>query len=378
MTIKADGVSPGGPTYYFDFLSVQLPDSVGTDNVILDDKTTQWDYEGGWNQVAAEGNYLDSLHDTPLQGGAATLGFHGTSLSLYGALQGPYNASIPIAYFSILDGEIHPVFAANVSKSLILPNSTYLQNQLIFHTTGLPDIGVKQYTLTVSVPTPPATSTSLTTSISGSASASSTTSSSSSSTITPTPLASQWHLDYVVYGPSSAIASLPTNTSAPSSSAPPAGAIAGGVIGGLAGLALLILAFLFWRRRHRKAIAHDAEVQDEFKHAYGAGATSATTSRPTLAQRPSSIHKGSRNNLGEMPVLDISAGSPMGSSTAGRVETSTMTGPGTADTAYETDYAAGVMPPRPVREQDGGIRLASGSDVGTEVVEVLPPSYARY
>ena len=76
-----------------------------------------------------------------------------------------------------------------------------------------------------------------------------------------------------------------------------------------------------------------------------------------------------------MPVLDISAGSPIGSSMAGRVETSTMTGPGTADTAYETEYAAGIMPPRPIRERDGGVRLENGIEWGTEV---LPPSYARY
>jgi hypothetical protein len=81
------------------------------------------------------------------------------------------------------------------------------------------------------------------------------------------------------------------------------------------------------------------------------------------------------------PVLDISSTSPL-ASMSGHVGTSTMTGPGTADSAYETEYAVASLQQRPVprhvREMDGGVRLASGSDFDSEVVDVLPPSYARY
>jgi hypothetical protein len=250
-----------------------------------------------------------------------------------------------------------------------------MQHQLIWSTTGLRDIGQGEHTITISVP--PAVDTS---------SSSATPTDSASSSTTPVPTNPPWFLDYVVYGPSSALTSSPTTTAAatptpsPISSPPPTGAIAGGVIGGLAGVALIIVGFLLWRRR-QQAKAAEAEVQDEFKTNY---ATSTAASRPTLSGQRSSIHKGSRTGgvrapgVPEGPVIDISATSPL-ASLSGHVGTSTMTGPGTADSAYETDYTYTRRPvPRPVREMDGGVRLASGSDIDSEVVDVLPPSYARY
>lgn len=386
MTIKADGASANGPTYYFDFLTVLTPDSIYVEDVILDDNNDQWDYKGQWINTNETGNYLESLQDSPASGGSAALGFHGTEISVYGSLKGRYNASIPLGIFSIGGrDEKHTVYAGNVSTDAIQAaavNSS-LQNFLLFQTTGLPDIGQKQYTLTIDVPAQPST-----TSASGTASTTSSatlTTSSASGTITPGPqLTNQpWQLDYVIYGPSYALSALPTSTASSASSPPPAGAIAGGVIGGLAGLSLLVLLFFLWRRRSQKAAA-TSEVKEEFSTAY---ATSAATSRPTLAGRQSSIRKGARADGGSGPVLDISASSPLASQDgsggrgAGTSSLSMMSGPGTADTAYETEYTGyggrRPLPPRPVRELDGGVRLAT-SEYDSEVVEVLPPSYARY
>jgi len=271
-------------------------------------------------------------------------------------------------------------------------------NQEIWHTSGLLDIGQGEYTITMSIPPPPAqTSTS-----SNSASASDPTSGSDSastsapsSSATPVPTNPPWSLDYVVYGPSSALtaASSATPTPTPAPSSPPsAGAIAGGVLGSLAALFLLFFAFLFWRRRERAKVAR-TQVKEEFTAEYAPSTTAAASqSRPTLSGRRSSIRKGSRGrgvgvgvsgSSGALagqdgPVLDISATSPL-ASLSGHVGTSTVTGPGTADSDYDTEYMYVRRPvARPVREMDGGVRLASGSDIESEVVDILPPSYARY
>lgn len=72
------------------------------------------------------------------------------------------------------------------------------------------------------------------------------------------------------------------------------------------------------------------------------------------------------------PVLDISANGPVQAPQGVADSSDVTTGLSTAQTAYH--YAG----PQPIREQDGGIRLASGDSDEDETPPILPPQYARY
>ena len=77
LTVRTVGVSPGGPTFYFDYLAVQCGDDTFTEYVILDDNDQQWDYEGTWITGNKTGEYRNTMHVTPKSGGSVSLGFHG-------------------------------------------------------------------------------------------------------------------------------------------------------------------------------------------------------------------------------------------------------------------------------------------------------------
>lgn len=64
MSITTDGVRQGGPTFYLDFLTVLIPDSVSVplEKVIVDDEDSAWRFTGEWERVNRPGNYLDTVH----------------------------------------------------------------------------------------------------------------------------------------------------------------------------------------------------------------------------------------------------------------------------------------------------------------------------
>ena len=72
------------------------------------------------------------------------------------------------------------------------------------------------------------------------------------------------------------------------------------------------------------------------------------------------------------PVLDISANNTTQAPHGAAGTSDLTTGSSTAQTAY--NYTG----PQPVREQDGGIRLASGDEDDDDTPPILPPQYARY
>jgi hypothetical protein len=229
------------------------------------------------------------------------------------------------------------------------PTITFYQNLQILKTTGLPDFGQNEHSITISAP---------------------------ANTAPP------WAIDYVVYGPSHSIAQSTTATAtptlAPVSHKTAVGAIAGGVVGGFVGLLGIVFAIWFFRKRQLQKQAD--LLPHEYRNSASVPSASGTivASAPSRKRKRSSMFKGSRSDgerqmtATDVPVLDISANGAV-QPPRGAVDSSDVTtGLSTAQTAYH--YTGS----QPIREQDGGIRLASGDSDEDETPPVLPPQYARY
>lgn len=201
-----------------------------------------------------------------------------------------------------------------------------------------------------------------------------------------------WGIDYVIYGPSSAEA-FPTPTETPpppvASNKVNGGVVAGGVVGALVGITAIVLVIWFLRQRaRRKAMELEPHqyVDERIKPAASVAPTVSSqkqkrsSTRKGLQPVEREINGNERGVRGrrEMegaggPVFDISASSQQVTITAARSnESSSATmGPSTAQSAYD------FVRPTPIREVDGGVRLATGNSE-EDVVEILPPQYARY
>lgn len=78
MTLTTDGVSEEGPTFYFDFLRVQVADGSYVERAIVDDTDPKWAYKvGQWPMATQTGDYLYSSHQSPLEGGICEFSFYG-------------------------------------------------------------------------------------------------------------------------------------------------------------------------------------------------------------------------------------------------------------------------------------------------------------
>ena len=84
MTLTVDGVSPGGPTFYLDFIRVQLATGVSAQTAIMDDSDQNWIFDGpaAWTMVNQTGDYLYDTHQTPDAGGTSEVPFHGEHLEV--------------------------------------------------------------------------------------------------------------------------------------------------------------------------------------------------------------------------------------------------------------------------------------------------------
>lgn len=379
MSITTDGVRQGGPTFY-----LLIPDSVSVplEKVIVDDEDSAWRFTGEWERVNRPGNYLDTVHRNRNAGGNATFEFEGTEITMYGTLVGLYSDVKPLGFVQIDDGTNHTVMASDIPNETTLNDGSAMRGQKIFATSGLPQ---GQHTLTVVIPWNPVTP----------------------STVA-TPSNPPWFIDCAVHGPVAAADQVPIGSNTPAAAAsPPVGAIAGGVISGVVVLGALIAAFILWRRKRRhsnldaKTAAPEEFLLDTPAPTITPYQTSTTpSSSAALLGRSTSMHKplAEANVNRTYEQANGPEGSLLGGSTAtgslsprGRnrqagtsrtTGSDTGTGSVTEATTVSTDPSA-VRPNnrRRGREQDGGVRLASGSDDGDDFAEdedVLPPKYARY
>lgn len=167
-------------------------------------------------------------------------------------------------------------------------------------------------------------------------------------TTTPTPQpiisAPSWFVDYAIYGPYTATTTVSASESA-SIDAPGSTielfskeAIAGVVVGVLVGIAVIVCFLLFWlRKRRQKRAGGMAMVLEPY---------------PTNLGHP---HQGSAPVLGVpgASVASFSARNP------------------------QSPVQSGSVSGRAVREVDGGVRLATSTTAGSDIV-VLPPRYEPY
>ena len=366
LTIVTDGVQDGGAPFYLDFLRVAIPTNGTYDTIVVDD-AEEWVYTSNWNVGSHVGEYLDTWHATPLDGGSAHLNFYGTNISLYGAFGGTYSLDTPLALINVDEEPAHTITPRGLNAELF-GASVGLRNQLVFETHGLPDLGATPRTLTVSIPfiqTPP----------------------------TPRPIISapSWFVDYAIYGPYTASASstsgaatrptsspsqTPTQTPAPAeSSSTNKGAIAGGVVGALAGLAIIIALLLLWRRKKQREIPPDATIHDEYR---GSMAQAQPFVIDIAREEPNSATTWGVNGGG----YDTKAARMTNASSSGGGSIHGPRSPGAVSSHGQSlspggsgsHAGSGGSGPR-LQEVDGGVRLATSS---TYESEVAPPTYAPY
>lgn len=77
ITITLQGLTPDGPTFYFDYFAILTGDLVYVPDVILNDDSTQWTTPN-WVNIETAGSYLNDIKVPMLNGNStATVGFHG-------------------------------------------------------------------------------------------------------------------------------------------------------------------------------------------------------------------------------------------------------------------------------------------------------------
>jgi hypothetical protein len=202
--------------YIFDFLTVRVKNGdTQSDHFMIDESDPGVQYTGDWEKdSSAKYNYKGTTHKASSAGSTATFQFYGNTIEIFGAMRSSSNSSISIMSFQIDDGFKHTYESFN-TEGKIRPNMR------LFSRAGLPD---GQHTLRIE---------SLTT--------------------------TEVWLDYFMYRASptaSSGLSSPSITSVPSPQprkTQPA-AIAGGILGGIAGLALIVALVLLLHRRRKPRV----------------------------------------------------------------------------------------------------------------------------
>lgn len=375
LTITTDGIK--SPSFYFDFITVQLPNTVATpvERVIADDDNGQWRYNDRWPAVAISkrGNYLDTIHQIHGEGLSAIFPFQGTDITVYGTFGGGntlFSDSKPLGYFQIDSGDNHTVVPSSVLADLTYKGAS--RHQMIYSAQNL---SPGHHTLTV-IPYPDHGRV-------GDAT---------------------WFIDYAIYGPASPDGSnftLPLSTPVPSPSpspsphtgetgdsnpsSPPPGAIAGGVIG-IVVLAMALAAVLLWKKKRRQNFVNISEVKNAYPldgSNFVSHTTPGFTSETELPGRMPSMHKVP-GRAPQQPLSHRLSGWTETSLNSGTVMRSlipetperrsrrsvTMVSWTERNTTPEPEVERPINA-RPRREVDGGVRLGDEE-------EALPPSYAHY
>ncbi|PVF93960.1 hypothetical protein CPB86DRAFT_818378, partial [Serendipita vermifera] len=204
--------------YIFDFLTIGVKDDSQSNVVIVDDDDPAVVYNGfTLEESLSEYEYRSTLHKSNGPLSTATFNFSGTTIEAYGSMKSSADPSIPIISCYIDDGEGRTTYSLDTE-------GTVMTKLLLCGATDLSD---GPHTLRLEA---------LTT--------------------------FEFWVDFFIYTASSSVSSpsvstLPTPTSAPSQSSSShktrTASIAGGVIGGVAGLALIaFLIFLVKRRRQNE------------------------------------------------------------------------------------------------------------------------------
>ncbi|KIM21422.1 hypothetical protein M408DRAFT_103924 [Serendipita vermifera MAFF 305830] len=356
MSIKTDGVWAGGPSFYLDFLVVQIPDEVQNPGdqglLIVDDDDSRWAYTtsaGEWATGSGSGTYMNTSQLTTMHGGMVTLEFEGTDISVYGSLMANFNSSLPIGYFQVDQGDPYRSMATSLPNFAALRNGSELRHQKVFAASGL---SPGQHTLDVVIPA------------------------------FPTQLAASgvafipWALDYAVFG-TPPLSSQSSTTPAPS---PPV--IVGAVLGAISFLAIFsIITILLWRRKRRSLVI----VVDDAKTNGGISLTTPLPSPPAPPavsprenlRRMFSTHK--QRGRGTSQPQNVGSGSSHQSSEVFSVIPESQSGSRTA--VQETPRRVPAEGSRNAggtrfrREVDGGVRLISLPDDVEEKTDIHPPSY---
>jgi hypothetical protein len=335
MTMVADGVHNGGPTFYFDFLRIAIATNGTFESIVADDAEVDWVYTANWGPGVHVGDLLNTYHGVPSGGGSAELKFYGSNVSLYGGFVGQYDPDNPIAYINVDDEPQHTITPRDISDQLV-DATVALRNQLVFATSGMPDLGATPRSLTISIPF-----------------------------VQPT-----WFVDYAIYGPYSAAPATTSYPSTTSPTSPPVGAIIGGVIGGLAGVALIVAAIFLWRRKERTREQPETAVQEE--HPVSAGQL-----QPFMLDisRDSPATPSAQNAVGYRSKGGPRFTSPSRTSGSHILRDSTVisSGDGTSQSPFGSGSGSGTG--ARIQEVDGGVRLATSS---VYEPEILPPTYAAY
>jgi hypothetical protein len=243
------------PEYFLDFLTVNVPNDVDSELVMVDDHhplvqyTRRWVVEG-----SSTYDYNGTTHRPNTTGATASFTFTGTSIEVYGTVKHNSSDSPTIAAFHIDDGETNYFNAINTGGEYVPKTQLYAKN-----------VSYGQHTLHVEAKA-----------------------------------ASEFWLDYFIYDSSTPQSTPSSPPSSSPSNKPSTSSIVGGVIGGVFGLLILafLIFFLFRRRRRSQNLEENFDLggpTDLGFHKYADGLASSPLLRPL----------GSRNNSSHpLPPID--------------------------------------------------------------------------
>ncbi|KAF5311987.1 hypothetical protein D9619_003789 [Psilocybe cf. subviscida] len=309
----------------------------------LDDRNPAVVYSPGWDQAGSKFEFNSTTSWTKVAGSTAKVTFRGTSISVYGTVSGGNPKSIaPTSVYSV-DGGSPKIFQATQTgraqyrvlffDSGVLPDAVHsveISHPILSDPLFLDLFLVSQVTTTPITPSLPVLPSSASASVTLSLPVANSTSVLPSSTPIPssTPLPSSETTPDVTPTTPTSTTPLPTSSSEPTSSAADsapslpvvaaetkksnAGAVAGGVIGGIVVLFLMVFGYIVWRRRRRDRLAMDAlrfPPSTSWNNA-GSGGTSAASRRRSFASNNTNM------SMRNVPPPPQAGGSFSGSSPA--------------------------------------------------------------
>lgn len=320
LNISLSNMTSSGPKFYLDFFTVDVASATSPFNVIVDDQNPAISYSGNWTDSHSFNGFLgtDSLAD--LGGANATFTFIGQAIDVYGVIPPNFDPQTLID-FSIDSGQ--------VTRFTSVPSTTIRRHARLY---SISNLSPGSHTLLIQAQN-----------------------------------STRWWLDYLIYAPSSGDStSSATNGGGGASSnstGTPTGAIAGGVVGGVLGITLIVALFFLLRRRRKQAL--------------GPGALE--------SKQVQSTSSGTRDTRGFLDdgISVITSHVPSGprfggvGGRKGGVQRSQATPDRVSTIISDTlPSSTGISVAAPLREIDGGIRLAGSSDY--TVPSTLPPSYERH
>ncbi|PVF95125.1 hypothetical protein CPB86DRAFT_764620 [Serendipita vermifera] len=110
LDITVEGVSPSGPYFYFDFAVVTTNDLDAPGYVIVDDQDRDIFYDNTWVTEIGESDFRNTVSTVAGRDSVCTLTFNGTEVAVYGTITPSTNSTAVARIGFMIDGKMGDTF----------------------------------------------------------------------------------------------------------------------------------------------------------------------------------------------------------------------------------------------------------------------------